>query len=75
MKKGIYQQYCSFMFDILFCHIQLMKDRGILEDPYNEKAFERGSGYLAEILTYVFIKKMEADGMKVAYTEKMFLEC
>lgn len=74
MKKEIYKQYCSFIFDVLFRHIDLLKQRGILADPYHETAFSRGAGYLAEILSYVFVKKMEADGMKVAYTDKLFLE-
>jgi len=74
LKREYYAQYCQFLFGVLFRHIELMKERHILEEPYHEKAFDRGAGYLAEILTCVYIRKIEADGLKIGYPNMFFLK-
>ncbi|WP_102343281.1 hypothetical protein [Galactobacillus timonensis] len=63
-EKRNLQAVLVLYFDALFRHIDLLEQRGIFTDPYHETAFSRGAGYLAEILSYVFVKKMQADEMK-----------
>lgn len=50
MESGIFNSYCSFLFPLLEKHLSLLLDQTIKKDEYL-----RVSGYVAEILTSVFI--------------------
>lgn len=59
MKTEFLDSYCGFVFGVLEKHLALTKEKGICKDPETEGSYARVSGYLAEILTAVFVMKMK----------------
>ena len=72
LRIGFLDEYCKFIFGVLMKHIERTKETGICIDPLEEGIYKRVSGYLSEILTYVYILKKEKES-KVAYVGKFFL--
>lgn len=50
MKSALFEEYCGFLFPLLEKHL-----KELLKESQNPKEFLRVSGYIAEILTSVFI--------------------
>ena len=72
-KIELLDEYCSFIFGVLEKHLDLVKQEQICINPENEKIYSRVSGYLAEFLTYTYILKKEAEGAKIKYINKVFI--
>lgn len=56
MRKDIYKENMTILFDLLFEHEKQCIEKGFLKDPINERMFARGEGYLAEMMTSTFIR-------------------
>lgn len=56
MRKDIFKQYNTILFDLLFTHEELAVQRGLMIDPNSEKLFARGEGFLAEFMLSTFIR-------------------
>lgn len=71
MKKNIYNKYCEFIFDVLLKH-----ERIYVSDINDvNKSYFRISGYLAEVLTNVFVENYINNNMcKVEYVKMMNIE-
>lgn len=65
MKSEIFDEYCNFLFTIIFNIRDKIIERGYLIDPYKERIIERQLGYIGEILTNIFIKDKIQKGFKV----------
>lgn len=65
-------EYCSYIFGVMDRHMDLIKTRGICNDPLNEKVYSRIPGYLAELLTSSYVES-KAGNLKINYTGKFFL--
>lgn len=67
MKKETFGNYCGFLFDVLERHLNTLKENNYIVNE-NEKAINRLSGYLGELLTssYVeYIKNKDKNRIKL----------
>lgn len=55
MKKNKFDEYANFLFTVLAKHEELCVERGWCKDPFSEGCMSRVSGYLAELLTSIFV--------------------
>lgn len=65
MKRDIYNEYCSMLFDVLEQHRADIQTQGWCIDPMSEKCYGRMSGYLAELMTATFVEYMRQKKAKV----------
>ena len=73
-SRSLFHEYCSFIFPILMDHLETVKSREWCFDPLKEKCYARISGYLAELLTSAFIRKLLKENKKVKFVNTMFLD-
>lgn len=73
MKKSVFDEYCNFVFSVLFSHISQVIDKKWCVDPYSEGCFARVSGYMAEILTSTFIEQKKEEGLAITENKTAFL--
>ena len=73
IKIGYLDEYCRFVFGVLEKHIEEVKKQNICNEPKLERVYSRVPGYMAEVLTNTFIEKQRKK-LKIAYTEKFFIE-
>jgi len=57
--NSVFNDYCNFLFSVLETYRKTLIDEGWYID-YSEKSISRVSGYMAEILTSVFINYIQA---------------
>ncbi len=62
LRRGLFEKYADFLFSILNQHLK--KFLPIELQSASCYMYLRQSGYLAEILTDVFVRKMKEEGMK-----------
>lgn len=72
LKTDYLDDYCGFVFGVLNRHLELVRERGICNDPEKEGAYARVSGYLAEILTHLYISKKKNE-IKSEAVRKFFV--
>lgn len=73
MERSVFDEYCSFLFDVLDNHIDYCQKENYYYNPFKERAFSRFSGYLGEIVTSVFICKQFKDKIhKVKLVNQIF---
>lgn len=65
MKSNYFDEYCSFLFGVLEEVKEILVSQGWLIDLNREKIFSRKLGYLAELLTNVYLQKKLIDGVKI----------
>lgn len=73
LRYNMLDDYCKFIFGVLEKHIDYVIANNICVNPYEEKAYARISGYLAELITNTFVfanKKTK----KIRYVGKAFIE-
>lgn len=74
MDKGTFEDYCSMLFSVLKSHEEETIKRHYVNDLYNEMAYSRMSGYLAEIITCAYIRMSKLTGKIVKEYPVAFLE-
>lgn len=64
MKACIFDEYCNFVFDILFEIKKIALERNLINGPVDPNYY-RKFGYIGEILTTIFIKLNIKKGLKI----------
>lgn len=73
MKKAVYNEYASFIFDVLESHERHCINDKWCFDPLVEKSFYRLSGYLSEVLTSTFVHYCKSKlSFKIKYVYQVF---
>ena len=62
-RKELFNRYATFVFDVLERHLK-MNVQWEQDNPKYDKLYLRESGFLAEILTDTFIRKLQKEGKK-----------
>lgn len=65
MRTDYFDEYCTFMFGVLEKIKELLLSQGWLVDLKKERIFARKLGYLAELLTNIYIQKKSSEGVRV----------
>ena len=68
MKKDIFEEYSIFIFGVLEKHYNINKSE------IEKGGYKRVSGYMAEILTNMFIIKKESQNFKIKYLNLLFVK-
>lgn len=74
MRNDIFDEYCSFLFDVLEKVESTLLEEGWYNDLHKEKVFSRKLGYFGEYITDLFIRKKKADGVKIKELYIAFLK-
>lgn len=73
LKTELLDEYCDYIFGVMERHLQLVKEKGICNDPINEGIYSRIPGYLGELLTCSYVRS-KINTCKVKCTGKYFVE-
>ena len=71
MRNELFNEYCLFVFGVLEKHEQMMLEKNWCSD-LQQGAYSRISGYLAELLTSVFISKKKNEGKTILCLNTLF---
>jgi hypothetical protein len=68
MKKDIFEEYSNFIFEVLEKHYNTNKNE------IEKGGYKRVSGYMAEILTNMFVIKKKSQNYKIKYLNLLFVK-
>ena len=74
MRNDYFEEYCSFMFDVLEAAKASLLSEGWLIDLNREKMFARKLGYMAEVVTNIYIAKKRAEHIRIKEMNVAYLE-
>lgn len=65
MRNDVFDSYCRMVFTVLEDVSRRLVDEHYLTDPTTERMFARKLGYLAELLTNMFIRHARKEGKRI----------
>ncbi|WP_278990374.1 DUF4422 domain-containing protein [Segatella bryantii] len=74
MKKELFFAYCESVFSILDSVVERLQKDNWVNDIYSEKATARFVGYLAELLTCAYCKKLKSEKKNIKLSRTIFLD-
>lgn len=74
MRTDYFDEYCTFVFGVLEEIKKLLLSQGWLVDLKKERMFARKLGYLAELLTNIYIQKKYSEGVRVKMMDIAYLQ-
>lgn len=74
MHTYFFDEYCKFMFGVLEEIKNMLLSQGWLVDLKKERLFSRKLGYLAELLTNIYIQRKILDGVRIKMMNIAYLE-
>lgn len=74
MRNDLFEEYCEFMFGVTESIKRALVEEKYIADLRNEKIFSRKLGYIGEILTHLYIRRKEAQGVAVKSMNVAFLD-
>ena len=73
IKMPIFDEYCDFIFSLVDEHISRTKEKLQTDDIVNDARYARVAGYMAELLTSVFVRK-NANRFNVKVVKRAFIK-
>lgn len=70
-RKDLFERYAEFVFDVLGKHLK-MNVEWEQNNPKYDRLYLRQSGFLAEMLTDAFIRKLQKEGKKGKYLRVLY---
>ena len=74
MRNDLFEEYCDFLFGVLFKVEQILVNEGWYMDLHKEKVFARKLGFFGEYLTDIFIKRKQYEKVDIKELYLAFLK-
>ncbi len=74
MRTDLFDEYCEFLFGVCESIKRTLVEENYVADLRKERIFARKLGYIGEILTHLYIRKKEDEGVAVKSMNVAFLD-